>query len=269
VRIDQARIAIRERSWLDNLDLALHVIRTRAGGVLVAGTLGALPMIAVNYAIIHYALGDQLSEGAGFDAMLLAMFLVMIEAPLGTAPLTLYLGQALFVEKPEPRRIARDLAGCLPQLILYQLILRIVLIVPVLTWIIPYALWPYLNEVILLERNPLVSGRGQISTMKRNALLHRGNSGDYMVRGLCGGLLAAGLVLALVTTKNVILEVLLGFQEGWTSQVISFQCVLWVVAGYFTVARFLSYLDQRIRGEGWEVELTLRVQRERLMRHAA
>jgi len=27
------------------------------------------------------------------------------------------------------------------------------------------------------------------------------------------------------------------------------------VAGYFSVVRFLSYLDLRIRREGWEVEL--------------
>jgi hypothetical protein len=269
VRIDHARIAIRERRWLDNLDLALHVIRTRAAGVLAASLVGVLPIVAVNFAIIHRAYGDQLVEDAPFDAMLLAVLLVMIEAPLATAPLTLYLGQALFVEKPEPRRIVREVVACGPQLILYQVILRIVLIVPVLTWIIPYALWPYLNEVILLERNPLVGRRGQMSTMKRNALLHRGNSGDYMVRALAAGLLAAALVMALVTTKNVLLAVLLGFEEGWTAQVISFQGVLWAVAVYFTVARFLSYLDQRIRGEGWEVELTLRVQRERLMRHAA
>jgi hypothetical protein len=35
------------------------------------------------------------------------------------------------------------------------------------------------------------------------------------------------------------------------------------------VARFLAYLDQRITSEGWEVELALRAQRQRLLRHAA
>jgi hypothetical protein len=269
VKIDQARIAIRERTWLDNLDLALHVIRANAAGVVIASLVGIAPMIAINFAIVKYWYGTLLAEEAGFDAMMLAILLVMIEAPLATAPLTLYLGQALFLEKPVPRQIARDFVACLPQLILYQLIVRAVLIVPILTWIIPYALWPFLNEVILLERNPLVGSRGQMSTMKRNALLHRGNSGDYLARAILAGLLALALILALVTTKNVLLGVLFGFEEAWTSQVISFQCALWTVAAYFTVARFLSYLDQRIRGEGWEVELTLRAQRERLTRHAA
>jgi hypothetical protein len=70
-------------------------------------------------------------------------------------------------------------------------------------------------------------------------------------------------------TQAQLADMLLGIDEGWTAQILSFQCVLWIVAVYFTVARFLSYLDQRIRSEGWEVELCLRAQRDRLTRQAA
>ena len=42
--------------------------------------------------------------------------------------------------------------------------------------------------------------------------------------------------------------------------------VLWTVAGYFAVVRFLAYVDLRIRREGWEVELVMRAERDRLMR---
>ena len=41
---------------------------------------------------------------------------------------------------------------------------------------------------------------------------------------------------------------------------------LWIVVGFFTVTRFLSYLDLRIRREGWEVELLMRAERDRLIR---
>ncbi|MEX0977827.1 MAG: hypothetical protein WDZ48_03190, partial [Pirellulales bacterium] len=105
--------------------------------------------------------------------------------------------------------------------------------------------------------------------MQRNSLLHRGNSGDYVVRSVAAGLLALALVFALWTTQSIALQWLLGLQQGWTAQVVSLQCVLWIVAAYFAVARFLAYLDQRIRGEGWEVELFLRAQRQWLTRHAA
>jgi hypothetical protein len=36
--------------------------------------------------------------------------------------------------------------------------------------------------------------------------------------------------------------------------------------GYFTVARFLGYLDLRIRNEGWEVELMMRAEATRMSR---
>jgi len=41
---------------------------------------------------------------------------------------------------------------------------------------------------------------------------------------------------------------------------------MWIVAGYFTVVRFLSYLDLRIRREGWEVELRVRAEAARMAR---
>ena len=41
---------------------------------------------------------------------------------------------------------------------------------------------------------------------------------------------------------------------------------LWMVIGFFAVVRFLSYLDLRIRREGWEVELMLRAAATRLAR---
>jgi hypothetical protein len=41
---------------------------------------------------------------------------------------------------------------------------------------------------------------------------------------------------------------------------------MWTVAGFFAVARYLSYLDLRIRREGWEVELLIRAEGDRLTR---
>ena len=39
----------------------------------------------------------------------------------------------------------------------------------------------------------------------------------------------------------------------WTAQL-----GIWIVVAFFGVVRFLTYIDQRIRTEGWEVELRLR-----------
>ena len=43
----------------------------------------------------------------------------------------------------------------------------------------------------------------------------------------------------------------------------------WIVIGYFAVVRFLSYLDLRIRSEGWEVELAMRAEGSRIARQLA
>jgi hypothetical protein len=266
MQFDQARIAICERSWLDNLDLALHVVRVHAAAVATAALVGILPWALVNHLLLDLR-ASRYSNDFGVDSIFWLLLMVMIETPLATAPLTLYLGQALFLERPRPALIAREVWASLPQLFVFQGIVRALLIVPVLTSFVPYVLWPYLNELILLERNPLAGGRDQVSTWKRNRTLHRDNGGDFLVRTLGTMCLAPLLIVALSLALNFLIEMFLGIELGWRGDAIAFQGVVWLVTVYFTVARFLSYLDQRIRNEGWEVELFLRAQRDLLARH--
>jgi hypothetical protein len=77
------------------------------------------------------------------------------------------------------------------------------------------------------------------------------------------------LMSALWTAALILLNLLFGLQLERLGQIVLFQGIVWTVAMYFTVARFLAYLDQRIRNEGWEVELALRAQRQRLSRQVA
>ncbi len=53
-------------------------------------------------------------------------------------------------------------------------------------------------------------------------------------------------------------------RADWWLPAVEFPLALWLVIGFAAVARFLSYLDVRIRREGWEVELTLRAEAARL-----
>jgi hypothetical protein len=268
MQIDQARVAIHERMWLENLDLALHVARTHFAGVAACALVGILPIALLNYVLIARG-GDRFEQSEWGIQDYWTTILVMIEAPLATAPITLYLGQALFLERPSARRVVREFFASLPQLLVLQVALRTLLIVPVITWAIPYAVWPYLNEVILLERNPLFFSRSGMSTLARNRWLHSGNGGDYLLRAIGGGLLAVALLGALFGTQTVLLSWLLGIEVGAALQAVLFQASLWLVAVFFTIARFLAYLDGRIRNEGWEVELFLRAQRDRLQRQIA
>jgi hypothetical protein len=56
----------------------------------------------------------------------------------------------------------------------------------------------------------------------------------------------------------------LTWNVGWFQLQIVWPLCLWLVAAYFSVVRFLSYLDLRIRHEGWEVELLMRAEALRM-----
>jgi hypothetical protein len=50
----------------------------------------------------------------------------------------------------------------------------------------------------------------------------------------------------------------------WFKLQVLYPFCLWLVVAFLSVVRFLSYLDLRIRHEGWEVELLMRAEAQRL-----
>jgi hypothetical protein len=265
MQLDQARIAIHERSWSDNLDLALHVITRHAAPLALWALAGVLPLALVNDALVS-ATVDDFQEGAFASGAYWLVLLVMIEAPLATAFVTVFLGRALFTDSPRAAEVARDTSASLPQVLLLGVLPRIALIPLLVTWMLPFGIWPYLNEVILLERNPLQGRPGQLSTLRRSRLLHAGGSGEFMLQGVLAMCIAGLLIFAIYFTEEFLIQNLFGLESDMAVQWIELQIALWLVVVYFTVVRFLNYLGQRIRHEGWEVELFLRAEREHLTR---
>jgi hypothetical protein len=275
VQLDEHRIAIRERSFLDLLDLGLRVMREYVAPLAVWLMAGVLPLAALN----AWLLGDFPSQVDGaemFKYVFLMTLLVIYEAPLALAPVTLFLGQALFTERPRWQGILRQWLGSLPQIVLYQGLLRFL-----------FLFRPYVSEIILLERNP-IRRRGAYgkSTYARCRALHAGEGGEMFGRWFIATAVAAVLVTAiwgaLLTTRSMLLgdgpnaiweaiaeffqdnlEIDLSIAAVW------YPLVLWIVAGYLAVVRFLAYVDLRIRREGWEVELATRAEGDRLTRRMA
>jgi hypothetical protein len=275
VQLDRTFIAIRERDILEIFDLTLLVIRAFLWPLLLTFAAGVLPLMVLH----HWWLG-------GFDLLVLdadvllheggwrlgvffqSVALVALLAPLAAAPTTLYLGQALFLQRPSPWRIAQEWFASLPQLILLQVVLRAVLFLPVVTVVLPFAVWPYLNEIILLERNPLTSrNRKRITTMQRSNALHGSSFGELFVRWVTSVgfavVAATMLFLAMWLTKFWLTG---NLDVSRLTYLIYWEVALWATACFFAVARFLSYLDLRIRREGWEVELKMRAEGLRLAR---
>ncbi len=196
MQFDQHRIVIRERGLLDILDLALRVIRAYAWPLAVAFVAGALPMICLNAWLLDgLAEFDPDSNASSFLAKVLSslakvlryafymILLVIWEMPLAMAPITLCLGQALFTDRPRLGETIRGLRRSLPQMLWYQVIVRALLTPWVITWFFLFASWPYLGEVILLERNPMRRGRSKtMTTAVRRTALHGGCAADLFVR---------------------------------------------------------------------------------------
>lgn len=256
MQLDRASIAIRERGYLDILDLALQVVRRHAGPLLAALAAGIAPLAVLNHWLLAGYLETEFDVPFPAWYWLLMLVLVFWEIPLATAPATLYLGDGMFNRKIDRRRLARDLLGSLPQLLFYQVLLR-----PVFAWT-----RPFLNEVILLDRNPMRAKNGStLSTAERSKSIHRGGDADPAGRWLGAVTFGTVLFLALWLSAYVVRTMLLG-KWDWDLAMVTvyYPLALWTAAGYLAVVRFLSYLDLRIRREGWEVELMMRAEGARL-----
>jgi len=288
LKFDDNRITIRERSYIDLLDLALRVIRVYAWPLAVALLVGVAPMICLNaWLLADYA---EVDFELGFPATYCwyMLQLVIWEMPLATAPITLYLGQALFMQRPSARRMVAGFSASLPQLLIYQVLCRGTLIpvawiftfsiysrplqtlvhVGIFAWFALFAVWPYLSEVILLERNPMQRhGTQRMTTFRRTRALHRGSLGDLFPRWL-GALVIGGLLFVCFWFSIWLMGGMLLSEWEWEGHPLTlyYPLALWLVVGYFAVVRFLCYLDLRIRREGWEVELLMRAEGARLAR---
>jgi len=293
VQFDRTTIVVRERSVLDTLDLSLHVLREYALPLAAAMLLGALPLLAVDYLL----LGWMASE-AGEDAWLPWRFVyhlslqIYLQAPLASVFATAYLGQAVFLAEPRFGDVVRDAWRMLPRIAWCHLLVRGVLLgwllvlvlerdgevhgfveallLPVLAVYVSglRAFRPFINEIVLLERNPLTSQNERIMTVgRRSRMLHGSRGGEWLIRWLLASVLGVLLILAAYGTFYFHAA---APRQDWTQGPLLTHVLLPLAMGittcYLTVFRFLTYLDARIRQEGWEVELQLRAEAARLTR---
>ena len=282
MRLDRTQIAIRERSLLDILDLSLRVVAAYPKAIFLGTLIAALPLGLFNEYLCGWMAGDGEDPNARARYMWTMTALVFIEAPLASIAVTLYLGQSLFLESPSPRDILRTVRRSWFALTWCQLILRGI----VAAWLLVFfadrstdfsagegwlmvlvaviglyrAVRPFINEIVLLEQNPLRSkGDRQMTVRRRSTALHNPTAGDLFARSLMSGLVAAALIIALLFAIWYAKGMLLfQWEWGWTMMHVCVPFCMWAVTGYFSVVRFLSYLDLRIRREGWEVELVVR-----------
>ncbi len=290
MQFDKTTIVVRQRGMLDTLDLSLHVFREYALPLAAAMLLGVVPLMAVNYLLLAW-----MPSAADEEAWLPWRFVyhlslqIYLQAPLAGIFATAYLGQAVFLAEPRFRDVVRDVWRMLPRVawchllvrgVLFGWLLLLVLEREEVNWfveafllplLVAYAsslraFRPFINEIVLLERNPLTSQSDRIMTVgRRSQMLHGSSGGEWFARWLLACLLGGLLILA---TYGTFYFHVAAPRQDWSQGPLLTHVLLplamWIAACYFTVVRFLTYLDARIRQEGWEVELRLRAEATRL-----
>ena len=235
MQLDSTRITVRERTFGEILDLALHVLREYFQPWLATTLLAVVPLALINYALIGWMADSQYvsyEDGEQPIRFLWNMtLLIYLEAPLAGIISVGYLGPAVFLERRTIRQVLRDALLRAPQWVLCQLLLRGILpawallllvnisyrpepnylieafLLPALACYASLfrALRPYINEIILLERLPTSSGNPNEMTLgRRSANLQGSYSADLVVRFILASLVGALLWLALCVSTMVL-----------------------------------------------------------------
>lgn len=298
MQLDKTRIAIRERGLMEIMDLALRVIRLHLVPLTCTWLAGVVPCMLLNYWLFGWMAespGDYPLEK--YDYWMRYFWtmhlMVFIQVPLATVPMTLYLGDTMFLQRSSPWIIASTIWKLSWRLMVCQGMVRGILIGLLLVFAIrkydqytglevfllmlaTYTLvlrsWrPYLNEIVLLERNPLTARSSKALTIgRRSAALHNPNAGDSFARYVAVVGITILMTLALTYGFWFVGGIVLNdWNWGLLMVHVCVPLAMWITAGYFCVVRYLSYLDLRIRREGWEVELRMRAEAGRLARQVA
>lgn len=289
MKFDRTRIAIRPRGFLEILDMSSRVMRIYIGPLIGATFPLGLTFAVLNAWLLRWIVVDEYSAATISRFVLLQILFVYLQAPIVTLPTTALLGRVMFSRDIEWRSLWGDLQSAAAGILWSQGIVRggwllmvlmaflrpslefssieVVLVVfaGLSAWL--RAIRPFINEIVLLERNPIRrSATSKVTIGWRSRALHRRNSSELIGRAI----VTAGAAIALGVSLWLSLWFFAGLlYEDWTCGPFAVQIilpfVLWLAAIYTCVVRFLSYLDLRIRREGWEVELKVRAAAQELV----
>lgn len=288
MKFDKTFIAIRERGILEIFDLSLHVVKDHFNQIFWLLVIGAAPWIAIDLYFVHWMTIDY--DTPQLYGWVMAL-LVISQAQVGTTFVTHYLGQAMFVGRPGIWETVRNvlktplffiwLHGGLRTVIPTLLFASILTqdnpdnILLASTFLIPFSVFigvivravrPYVSEILLLEKTPIRKKEdGQINFGRRSSSLHGAAGADLFGRFITSSILAFPVFVSFYSSFVVVDQVLnIRANSEFSYIPYYFVLALWLVAGLMSVIRFLSYIDLRIRQEGWAVELRMRAEGSRL-----
>ena len=252
---------LRDRSLSEIFDFGALVVRENLRPFLAMLGLALLVFLPLNAWILF---SNHASEGepewwSGLHLALLG--LVLIEDSILNFALVLLNGNLLFHHSPPLREV---LAGSRPlfwRYIWHQVALRTFYLI-----LLPWALvtvWRSLivhlfkGEVLLLEKLKGSQAR------ERLAAMNAGQSDRSMLFQLMALLALGAFVLVGAYAWNSLIEIFpLADRFWWLEMDFSLRrplthVLIFAFSAYYSVVRFLYYIDTRSHREGWDVELAL------------
>ena len=298
MQLDRTFIGIRQRSALEVWDLTLLVIRRYFVPLFWLFLIGAVPWMIINHLLTMWMVSsDFYSDHVQWFYWVNAC-LVISQAQAGTFLMAHYLGQAMFSAQPHwsdstaavrkmkgkfffgwlhlMNRLVIPILGLVAMLLLTgddeinPFLAGFVLPVLVFIALIIRSRTPYLSEILLLEEAPRKSQSDKLqSYSSRSKNLLQAPGADFFVKFSLAAMV--GSVISLTLYESFcLLDGVLGLQSIASSNLnfIYWQISMWIAAALVAVNRFLSYIDLRIRTEGWAVRLKLMAEEKRMAAEA-
>ncbi len=297
MQLDRTEIVIRQRSTLELFDLSLQVLKRHWWAIAVTSAVFGFPLLILDNLATAWMLNQnslELAEHAGVAAYLRPFWhlvtLYVLQFPLISLPTTIYLGNRIFYQSMPIGQLLRRLWSIAGRWLLVLGVLRLGLVGLVLELLIDRqvnfdvaiefwffifavgvalfyrAMSPFAPEILGLELCPLrITSPGTISYRARSRTLHRYSNSQNLRRFLGAAFFGCLLYFMLDGAQTFVLGAITGYWS-WNDafDLLRMQLSLWCVGLFMAVFRFLSYLDNRIRLEGWEIELRLKAEAARL-----
>ena len=294
MELDRTHIRIRLRSMTEVGDLTLVILRNYPTALFSMFALGASFWILVDLLVLgwipiaenQYGLTDEEALPELMRYAFWMVTLVFLQTPAAGVLSTLYLGLAVFEQRPSLGNVWKESKRSFWRWFWKLGVVRMAfppVIVLMLRWgqpasvfwdvtlpvfLILYAaavrsMRPYLPEILLLEQCPLkAQAPNAITAAKRSKSLHSPMANDLSARFVATSLFLTMLCLSIGFSILSLLGVTTGQWGVFRLTVLLgvFPLTLWIVAGLSIFVRLLNYLDCRIRLEGWEVELAIRAE---------
>lgn len=239
-----ARVAFRNRAFIDVMDLALRFFAVHAKLYATVSLFALSPCVALTL-LAAWAWGWT---GAAVVAFVLSF--------VAQVPFTVLASRLVFQEKVAAAAVLRASAREIPRIVAMRLGWALAVATGTLFLLVPglwlAALFLFVDEVMILERSAISPAFG------RSNRIAMGGIGDALI-GVCMTVLVPALAMLLADVGGrAFIGELLQFRPpvpAWTAGGSVLATLGWFgIIPYVATTRFFTYLNMRTRAEGWDIQ---------------